>query len=102
MQHVQEAMDCHQEILKLGPEHASKTCKSLVKEAHGHLNDVITQAGPPATEPTVKELAIGDVNAWLASASSADVEEAGVMIQARKRRNGSDGQRQLLSRLLGR
>ena len=102
MNHVQEAMDCHQEILKMGPEHASKACKALVKEAHGHLNDVITQAGPSATEPTVKELAINDVCAFLATANSADVEEAGTILQARKRRNGADGQRQLLTRLLGR
>lgn len=42
---IRKAMDCHKEVLKLGPEHASRACHALVKEAHGHLDEVVGSLG---------------------------------------------------------
>jgi hypothetical protein len=38
-------MTCHKEVFDLGSEHASRSCRALVKEAHGHLETVVSSLG---------------------------------------------------------
>lgn len=61
---IKEAMSCHDEILKLPDEHASKTCRVLVKTAHGHLDSVIKslQEMPvgPHTQMLTAQLAMAE------------------------------------------
>ncbi len=53
---IKDAMGCHEEVMKLGPEHASRSTKALVKEAHGHLEGVMNSLGSETnTEVEVKE-----------------------------------------------
>jgi hypothetical protein len=44
-QHIREAMNCHKEVFDLGSDHASRSCRALVKEAHQHLDTVVKALG---------------------------------------------------------
>jgi hypothetical protein len=51
-QHIKDAMDCHKEVFSLGSDHASRSCRALIKEAHGHLDTVVKSIGEMPPEET--------------------------------------------------
>jgi hypothetical protein len=58
---IGDAMNCHKETLKLGEGHLSAPARALVKEAHGHLSEVVSSLGKDEGKST--DLSLKDMMA---------------------------------------
>lgn len=72
-QHINDAMDCHKEVFSLGSDHASRSCRALIKEAHGHLDAVVKSIGEmPPEETSMFDISVKDAMATFVVCATAE------------------------------